>query len=138
VLLNDYRMIDDFVGLNASDRLTLLNQLGDEAAGYFRRELPGALERWERVIVLTHVPPFAEAAWYQGRRSDDDWLPHFSSQAVGQALTEAAERRPDREIRVLCGHTHSAGEVAVLPNLRVVTGAAQYGAPVIQAEWNED
>lgn len=138
VLLNDYRMIGDFVGLNAADRLVLLNRLGDEAAAYFRQELPGALERWQRVIVLTHVPPFAEAAWYQGRRSDDDWLPHFSSQAVGQALTEAARNRPDREIRVLCGHTHSAGEVDVLPNLRVVTGGAQYGAPVIQAEWNED
>lgn len=138
VLLNDYRLIDDFVGLDAAARLTLLNQLGDEAADYFRRELPGALDRWQRVIVLTHVPPFAEAAWYRGRRSDDDWLPHFSCQAVGQALIEAASSRPDREIRVFCGHTHSAGELEVLPNLRVFTGGAQYGAPVIQAEWDED
>jgi predicted phosphohydrolase len=137
VLLNDYRLIEDFVGLDAPARLHLLNRLGDEAAEYLRREMEGALERWERLIVLTHVPPFAEAAWYQGRRSDDDWLPHFSSYAVGQALTEAAAHRPDREIRVFCGHTHSGGVVDVLPNLRVTTGAAQYGAPVIQAEWDE-
>jgi 3',5'-cyclic-AMP phosphodiesterase len=138
ILLNDYRLIDDFVGLDPGARLSLLNRLGDEAAAYLRRELPGAVARWNRLIVLTHVPPFAEAAWHMGRQSDDDWLPHFSCKAVGEALVEAARMHPDRDFRVLCGHTHSAGEVAVLPNLRVTTGAARYGEPVIQAEWLED
>ena len=138
VLLNDYRLIDDFVGLDPAARLVLLNQLGDEAAAYFRRELPGALSRWKRLLILTHVPPFAEAAWYLGRRSDDDWLPHFSCKAVGDVLFEVANNHPDSDFRVLCGHTHSAGKVEVLPNLRVTTGAARYGEPVIQAEWVED
>lgn len=138
VLLNDYRLIDDFVGLDPVARLALLNRLGDEAAEYFRRELPTALERWKKVIVLTHVPPFAEAAWYMGRRSDEDWLPHFSCKAAGDALLAAATAYPDREIRVLCGHTHSAGEVEMLPNLRVITGGARYGAPAIQSDWVED
>lgn len=138
VLLNDYRMIEDFIGLDPPRRLTLLNRLGDEAAAYFRTELPAALARWKRIVVLTHVPPFAEAAWHMGRRSDDDWLPHFSCKAVGDALMEAARDHPDREIQVYCGHTHSAGEVSILPNLTVTTGAARYGEPVIQAEWVED
>ena len=137
VRLNDYRLIDDFIGLDPEDRLALLNQLGDEAANYFRRELPAALARWGRLIVLTHVPPFAEAAWYLGRRSDDDWLPHFSCKAVGDVLRETAISHPHHEIRVLCGHTHSAGEVDILPNLRVTTGAARYGEPTIQSEWVE-
>ena len=138
VLLNDYRLIDDFVGLDPAARLVLLNQLGDEAAAYFRRELPDALSRWKRLLILTHVPPFAESAWYMGRRSDDDWLPHFTCKAVGDVLFEAANNHPDRDFRVLCGHTHSGGVVEVLPNLRVTTGAARYGEPVIQAEWLED
>ena len=33
---------------------------------------------------------------------------------------------------VLCGHTHSAGEAQVLPNLRVLTGGAEYGRPELQ------
>jgi hypothetical protein len=33
---------------------------------------------------------------------------------------------------VLCGHTHSGGEVHVVENLRVVTGPAEYGKPEIQ------
>jgi 3',5'-cyclic AMP phosphodiesterase CpdA len=138
VLLNDYRLIDDFIGLDPAGRLILLNRLGDEAAAYFRRELPAAMARWKQLIVITHVPPFAEAAWYMGRRSNDDWLPHFSCKVVGDALREAALSHPGCDLRVLCGHTHSAGEVALLPNLRVTTGGAQYGEPVIQAEWTED
>jgi hypothetical protein len=44
---------------------------------------------------------------------------------------------PDRELLVLCGHTHGAGLAEVLPNLRVRTGGAAYGAPVVQRvlEW---
>jgi len=33
---------------------------------------------------------------------------------------------------MLCGHTHGDGEAQVLPNLRVLTGGAIYGKPVIQ------
>jgi hypothetical protein len=138
VLLNDYRLIDDFIGLDPLRRLALLNQLGDEAAEYFQRTLPEALGRWKRLIVLTHVPPFAEAAWHMGRRSDDNWLPHFSCRAVGDVLLETARSHTDCDIRVLCGHTHSGGEVDILPNLRITTGSARYGEPGIQAEWTED
>ena len=137
VLLNDYRLIDDFVGLDPTARLEMLNRLGDQAAEYLRGVLPSALARWKRLIVLTHVPPFAEAAWHMGRRSDDDWLPHFSCKAVGDVLREAALAHPGHEFRVLCGHTHSAGEVDILPNLTVSTGAARYGEPTIQSEWVE-
>jgi hypothetical protein len=38
----------------------------------------------------------------------------------------------DRTMTVLCGHTHSGGEAELLPNLRVLTGVARYGNPVIQ------
>jgi 3',5'-cyclic-AMP phosphodiesterase len=138
VLLNDYRLIEDLRGLDRAARLAKLNQLGDDAAAFLRASLPPALERWPLVIVLIHVPPFAEAAWYMGRRSDDDWLPHLTCQAAGAVLREEAAARPDREVLVLCGHTHSAGEVSILPNLRVLTGGARYGEPVVQREWDQD
>jgi predicted MPP superfamily phosphohydrolase len=64
--------------------------------------------------------------------SDDDWLPYFTCRAVGDALLETMQARPDRDLTVLCGHTHGAGTVEVLPNLRVWTGGADYGAPTIE------
>ena len=119
-------------GLDENERLLRLNALGDEAAARFRRILPGALARSRRLIVLTHVPPFREACWHRGRVSDDAWLPHFACKAVGEALIEAMASHPECEMTVLCGHTHSAGEAQVLPDLRVLTGGAEYGRPEMQ------
>ena len=96
---------------------------------------PSCPRRWPGsggVIVLTHVPPFREACWHRGRVSDDEWLPHFACRAVGEALVEAMAAHPECEMTVLCGHTHSAGEAQVLPNLRVLTGGAEYGRPEVQ------
>ena len=132
VMLNDYRLIRELSGLSPPARLAVLNALGDEAAAHFRRVLPEALARFPNVVALTHVPPFPETSWYQGRISDPSWLPHFCSHAVGEALLEAADAHPDRQLLVLCGHTHGGAGVQVRPNLRVVVGAAEYGQPVIQ------
>jgi predicted MPP superfamily phosphohydrolase len=41
-------------------------------------------------------------------------------------------QRPDREMLVLCGHTHGGGFHRPLPNLGVITGAAEYFQPTVQ------
>jgi 3',5'-cyclic-AMP phosphodiesterase len=133
VMLNDYWLIEELAGLDRAGRLEQLHALGDEAADHFRRILPAALGRFRRLVVLTHVPPFREACWHDGQVSGNDWLPHFACRATGEALFEAAAGSPDRELTVLCGHTHSPGEAQVLPNLRVLTGGAEYGRPEVQA-----
>lgn len=132
VLLNDYRYIEELTGLDAAARLRQLNALGDEAAAHLRRVLPAAMAEFSRLILLTHVPPFREACWHQGRIADDDWLPHFSCRAMGEVLLEAMAAHPDRDLTVLCGHCHGAGEAQILPNLRVRTGGAEYGHPELQ------
>ncbi|HUT88871.1 MAG TPA: metallophosphoesterase [Thermoguttaceae bacterium] len=106
-----------------------LHALGDEAARHLRSALPEALEEHPRVVLATHVPPYRESAWHDGGFSDDDWLPFFSCKAVGDVLREVIERRPDRELLVLCGHTHGSGEAQILDNLRVLTGGAGYERP---------
>lgn len=131
LVLNDFLVIEDLVGRNAADRLARLHALGDEAAAYLRDVLPRALGRYRQVVVATHVPPFAEACWHEGHLGDDQHLPHFTCAAVGEALGQIARQRPERQIVVLCGHTHSRGVARVLPNLVVKTGGATYGQPAI-------
>jgi len=133
-LLNDFFCVYDFQGRSHEDWFTSIAALGDEAAEYFRDILPRAFARSRRVVLLTHVPPFAEAAWHLGRMSDEEALPHFACRAVGEALTEIMATRPDRYLTVLCGHTHSPGFVQVRANLEVHTGSAEYGAPAIQPD----
>ncbi len=138
VFLNDFVVIrelhrwkDEFT-LDKPALCRVLHELGDEAAQHLKRILPEAAQRYPRIIVATHVPPFREATWYQGQPSGDDYLPFFSCKAVGDVLREVAQSYPRCQILTLCGHTHGGGEVRVLENLRVQTGAAEYGAPRIE------
>jgi predicted MPP superfamily phosphohydrolase len=132
VMLNDYFLIKELSWLEPAERLGRLNGLGDEAAAFFSNLLPEAFARFEKIILLTHVPPFEGACWYDGRMSDKDYLPHFASKAVGDVLLGIMKERPNRELLVLCGHTHGAGESRILPNLLVKTGGAEYGRPQVQ------
>jgi predicted MPP superfamily phosphohydrolase len=132
VFLNDYMLIDELSGLTARGRRQQLELLGDEAAAHFREHLPAALERYRRLYVLTHVPPFREAAWHKGGLANDEWLPHFSSGVVGETLREIVGQHTDCNVTVLCGHTHGRGVATILPNLVVRTGGAEYGAPGVE------
>ncbi|WP_026843289.1 metallophosphoesterase family protein [Citrifermentans bremense] len=128
VMLNDYKLIRELRGLTKGKRLDRLHALGDEAAEHFRQVLPHALEDLKHVIVLTHVPPFRDACWHEGEISSPDYLPHFSCKAVGDVLRELMAGKTTK-MTVLCGHTHSNGNVLILPNLLVKTGKAVYGRP---------
>lgn len=82
--------------------------------------------------MLTHVPPFKETCWHDGRPSQEEWLPYFSCKAVGDVLKDIMEQHPESEMTVLCGHTHGQAECRILSNLLVYAGRAEYGEPQIQ------
>jgi predicted phosphohydrolase len=133
VVLNDYLCIRDFIPLEKWDRLSLMQQLADEAAQHMHRWLPEACARYRRIFVVTHTPPFAEACRHHGEPSDPLWLPHFSCKTLGSVLRKAAEAHSECAFEVLCGHTHEAVDANILPNLRVRTAFAQYGRPGVAA-----
>ncbi|WP_437778661.1 metallophosphoesterase family protein [Sorangium sp. So ce1097] len=131
VSLNDYVLIRDLALRRKGSRLRVMRELASESAERLRGALERALPVYPRVLVATHVPPFEEACWHEGKISGPDWLPHFACKATGDVLLGAAEAWPDRRIEVLCGHTHSEGVASPRPNLLVRTGAADYGAPAL-------
>jgi len=132
VMLNDYLAIRDFVGMTKTQRLELLNQLGDTAADFVNHWLPIALARYDHVFFMTHVPPFQESCWHEGQIFDNNWLPHFASKAVGDMLLKVMRDYPKKKLTVLCGHTHGRGEVHIQDNLLVMTGGAEYSHPEVQ------
>lgn len=82
--LNDFRLIRELVGLDQAQLGETLRRLGDEAADHIRRQLRTALDRYEVVLIATHVPPFKEVCLHEGRASPDG-LPFFACQAVSSA-----------------------------------------------------
>ena len=132
VMLNDYIHIEEFKGLKKNKRFSKMNQLGNEAAQYVSKMLIKAFKSYKHMVLLTHVPPFKEACWHEGEISNDNYLPHFSCKAVGDVLRTIMLNHPQHRLSVLCGHTHGTGLAQILPNLRVITGGAEYGEPKIQ------
>jgi len=132
VMMNDYRLIAELATHGKRDRWPILQALGDEAAGHIRTVLPKALERYQHVLLATHVPPLREACWHEGRLSDDEWAPHFTCKAMGDAILEIMGDFAGRRLTVFCGHTHSPGECRPLDNVLILTGGAKYGLPAVQ------
>lgn len=83
----------------------------------------------KKIIMLTHFPPFVEACFYRGKRTEVHALPWYSSRLMGEVLLALSEKYPDINFTVLCGHTHSFADVTIRPNLRVVVGSSDYGSP---------
>lgn len=132
VVLNDYILINEFIGLDKNQRLKKLNELGDEASAKIKKNLVSAFKNYKKVLCLTHVPPFRESCWHEGKISDDNYLPHFSCKSVGEVMKKIMQSRLDCSLEVLCGHTHSPGNAQIMSNLSVITGKASYGKPEIQ------
>jgi 3',5'-cyclic-AMP phosphodiesterase len=137
-ILNDHLLIAElaqwfkYYRLDKAGLSKTLTALADEAAQHFERILGEAVAEYANIIAVTHVPPFREAAWHRGKISDDDFLPYFACKVVGDVFKRVMQANPQSDLLVLCGHTHGGGEVPVLPNLKVLTGAAEYGKPAIE------
>lgn len=134
IVLSDFFRICELTGLRREQLRQRLNELGAEAGRHLASHLPTALEEFEHSVILTHVPPWVEACWHEGKFSDKDWTPFFACKAAGDAILSAVDgANPNRRVTVLCGHTHGAGvQEGLRPNLVAYTGGAVYGAPALQ------
>lgn len=137
VALNDSRMIIDLFQSNILGKYQLLKkmqQLADQDAQQLKIKLSDAISNHypKKVIILIHVPPFKEACLYEGKISNADFLPFFSSKITGDILMQIAKANKEIEFLVLCGHTHSKAYWQPCENLIVKVGAAEYMKPAIQ------
>jgi predicted phosphodiesterase len=121
--LNDEHLITELKTRNLTARL---RELGKESAEHLQMQIAAVPASASCVIVLTHVPPWPEAAWHEGRNSDSFALPRFCWQAGGNVISQAAERMPQTQVIVLCGHTHSDG-IWNMENMTCHTAGSAYG-----------
>jgi Icc-related predicted phosphoesterase len=132
ILLNDYYLIEELKNLRPRERLHKLNQLGSEAGDYIKKILRQAFLTYERAIILTHTPPIEKACFYDNQPCDANWAPHFVCKALGDAVQEIMKEFPNKELLILCGHSHSGSDIQLMPNLRILTGQSELGQPQVQ------
>ena len=133
IRLNDFALIKDFKDADPSEWKSLLQEQGKLSATRLREKLDAVPNSASHVFVATHVPPFRDSCWYMGKTTDDNWAPFFVCGQIGQALMDHSAKQPDRNVTVICGHTHHDGVAKMRENLVVHTGAADYGHPSIEA-----
>lgn len=141
--MNDYHVIKELSFpqvISRQERFDKINEVAKAEAAIVKTNIDLAFKEYgaTKVFVATHVPPFKENSVYNGKVSDDTWLPHFSSKAMGDELLAAAIENPDKEIIVLCGHSHGFAEVRHLSNLTCFTGPATYRHPDIARIWETE
>ena len=139
VAINDSRMISDLLHYEIVGKYQLLEkmqELANQDAHQLKVSLVDAIrkQRPKKIIIMIHVPPFKETCLYEGKISNDDFLPFFASKAMGAVLIQIAQENDGIELLVLCGHTHSKAHWQLCDNLTVKVGAAEYTTPEIQEE----
>lgn len=133
-VMSEFEYVSEFSGYRWDWNIAKkkCQELADDAAEYFLEVIPEALKIYNKLIVVTHVPPFVEASKYRGKPTDEDHLPFYSCKAVGDALLKVAKDHPTKEIVTLSGHTHGFADYSPLPNLRSLVCSSWYGSPSLQ------
>ena len=105
-----------------------LLKLGQRCGAHVRQQVDLAVRQGaERVLILTHVPPFLEASYFRGRPSVPTSAPFYVNRSLGDTLLELSSRHPNVQLEVFAGHTHGARTYQAAGNLVVRVGAARYG-----------
>ena len=93
--MNDFKLIAELAGRNKHDRWEVLKGLGDEAAAHFRRVLPLAFETHRGGGAADARSAVSGSLLARRHNSpNDQWLPHFTCHAVGEAILEMHGRSP--------------------------------------------
>ena len=129
VSLRDYFEIEELKACSREERFETLKELGQDLANSAEEKLKKALELHDKVIFLTHPPPFRSVCLYEGSVTDDDWAPHFVCKAMGEMLTRVMLEHPSKNCVVYAGHSHHEAYAKILPNLEVYVTGSIYGEP---------
>jgi len=135
VIMNDFRYIEEMKIPYFTSPVMLhekIAEIAEKAVQYIDDTLPEALIHGNRVVLVTHVPPFRRASKHEGRESSEYYLPYFCSVSAGEVMVKHMKAHPDKELIVLCGHTHDKCDVQILPNLKVFVAGAEYGYPHLE------
>lgn len=131
IIMSDYQLIAEFALVNGAHLFNKLQVLAKESADYVKVVLPKAFETNQHVYLATHVPVFAENAVYNGKVSDNDWMPHFSNKHMGDAILDVMSDHPKKQLTVLQGHSHGKARFHPTSNIKSLTGFAQYRRPAL-------
>ena len=141
ILLHDFDYIKDISRVYSTRVFQLMidkfRDVAMESANHFKFSLDLIYELYDQAILVTHVPPFPEVAFYNGNKCSTEWLPYMVSKISGDMLFSIMNQYKDKQLLVLCGHTHGAGEAQILPNLKVMAAESVFKFPKVYKDFGD-
>lgn len=132
-IMADWKYQADYRGCRTKqDIVDRSRQMAMSGVQYLAKQLGEAVKDHDKVIILTHFPPFAETHVYRNQPGEAHALPYFTNRLLGEMLLQAAKTFPNKQFIVFAGHTHGRVSKQIQPNLFVHVGGAEYGDPQIQ------
>ena len=129
--MNDWEFISEVKNLDKTQRLRMFQEIAKNAASDISLKLELAIEKYDKIIMITHIPPFMENARFRGQQTEPKILPFYTCKVMGDTLLNTMKQNPHKKLVVLCGHSHGFARFQPLPNLVAYTSYAEYGNPKI-------
>lgn len=125
LLSSDWMFNWGLLFLPFEEKIKKFKSMAQESADNLQFKLNLALQtNSSKIIVMTHFPPFKECI--KPRLFKNYWYSYEVNRPMGKVLLEAAVSNLNKEIEVLCGHTHKNNNFYPLPNLKIITGKGKF------------
>jgi predicted phosphohydrolase len=111
--------------------IALSRKFADAAAQRLLDAMRSAATSHQRVIVVTHIPPWTKVHRHDGKAATPASHPWYTSAATGRAIEMAAEEFSNVAFEVYCGHTHGRYDSRISKNVTCHVGGADYGMPAV-------
>ena len=130
IMRQDYKEIKE-LSVPKKNRIEVLRELNSSCMKKIITSLNEALLKFDNVYLAVHVPPFQEACSFADYSLSEEWLFHFCCYSLGQHLINVMNNHHNKQLTVLCGHTHSSAYFKPASNITVLTAKASYRKPKI-------
>jgi hypothetical protein len=119
----DWFLTSEFKMLRSmKERIERFREISAQSAAFLTAKLESAIKNHKTVYLLTHFPPWPEAHKFDNWIGEIFWKPSSTNFTLGKALEKVMEKNKDKNLIILCGHTHSATQIRVSSNIECIVG----------------
>ena len=129
ILTHDFYVLGDM-----ASRIKHWTELARESALRIGEKLEAALKTHKTVYVLTHYPPWKDAAVIPGTSLPMFWLPYNTNASMGEEIERIMCEQRDKNVVVLSGHTHVPCHLRVSESIECIVARASYLGRITKEE----
>lgn len=131
ILLNDFSLIKE-MNVPSMLRRYRIREIGEERTNLLKQKLEAInMGITDQVFILTHIPPYREATYFNGKISTSNWLTYMCCYQAGLMLDTFCQKHLNTKFTILCGHTHGKVHHQRFDNLTVMAPESHYRYPSI-------